>query len=77
MTDTVDKAYDCFGRERHRHEKEDMSGGNNNYNIKHSVGSFEKENKTLYIGNVTIGNSMEEHVAKHFSEWGEIEHSMY
>lgn len=67
MTDTLDKAYDCFGRERHRQEKDDMSG----------VGSFEKENKTIYIGNVTIGQNMEEFVAKHFSEWGEIEHSTY
>jgi hypothetical protein len=39
------------------------------------VGSFEKENKTLYVGNIAVGSRMEEAVAKHFSEWGEIEYS--
>lgn len=33
---------DCFGRDRHRDEREDMNG----------VGSFNRENKTLYIGNI-------------------------
>ncbi|KAJ3290645.1 Pre-mRNA-splicing factor [Borealophlyctis nickersoniae] len=56
---------DCFGRERFRDEREDMGG----------VGSFEKDNRTLYIGNIhSQWKDMEAIVRKHFEEWGEIEH---
>ncbi len=55
---------DVFGREKHRTERDDMMG----------VGSFEKEGKNLYVGNITNSPDAERIVAKHFSEWGEIEH---
>lgn len=54
---------DVFGREKHRTEKEDMSG----------VGSFEREGKTLYVGNVANSPDAEKIVYKHFVEWGDIE----
>ncbi|CAR23511.1 active spliceosome conformation promoter CWC2 [Lachancea thermotolerans CBS 6340] len=34
---------DCFGREKHSHYREDMGG----------VGSFQKKNRTLYVGGIT------------------------
>ena len=54
---------DCFGREKHRTEKDDMTG----------VGSFEREGKNLYVGNIANSPDAEKIVTKHFSEWGEIE----
>ncbi|KAJ3092200.1 Pre-mRNA-splicing factor [Quaeritorhiza haematococci] len=59
----VDRTYDCFGRERHRDERDDMGG----------VGSFEKENRTLYVGNIHVGPRMEATVMRHFAVWGEVE----
>ena len=38
------------------------------------VGSFEKENRTIYVGNVSIRDKSEAVVAKHFSEWGDIDY---
>ncbi|KND01076.1 uncharacterized protein SPPG_04167 [Spizellomyces punctatus DAOM BR117] len=59
------QAHDIFGRERFREDRDDMGG----------VGSFERDNRTLYIGNIKAPQSeMEEVVRRHFSEWGEIEH---
>ncbi|KAJ3179699.1 Pre-mRNA-splicing factor [Gaertneriomyces sp. JEL0708] len=56
---------DIFGRERHSQDRDDMGG----------VGSFERDNRTLYVGNVKAEPSeMYKIVEKHFSEWGEIEH---
>ncbi|RKO93391.1 hypothetical protein BDK51DRAFT_5407, partial [Blyttiomyces helicus] len=54
---------DCFGRERFRDEREDMDG----------VGSFEKENKTLYVGRIQSPQNMDAVVRKHFAEWGELQ----
>ncbi|KAI9092615.1 hypothetical protein DFS34DRAFT_562375, partial [Phlyctochytrium arcticum] len=60
-TDRETQAHDIFGRERFREDRDDMGG----------VGSFERDNRTLYVGNMkTPQSSME----KQFSEWGEIEH---
>ena len=36
----LDTFHDVFGREKHREDKDDMSG----------VGSFNREGRTLYIG---------------------------
>lgn len=42
--DTLRKrAHDCFGREKHSHYRDDMGG----------VGSFQNENRTLYIGGIS------------------------
>ncbi|KAL7753243.1 Pre-mRNA-splicing factor [Sorochytrium milnesiophthora] len=61
--DAEETIKDCFGRERHRDERDDMGG----------VGSFNREGRTLYIGNLhPYGSTAEKVVAKHFGEFGEI-----
>lgn len=66
-SDRQEVPYDVFGRERHAEYKEDMGG----------VGSFLRDNKTLYVGRLTIykNPSTEEVIRNHFSEWGPIEQS--
>jgi len=54
---------DCFGRDKHADYRDDMGG----------VGSFMRQNLTLYIGRIHVTDDIEESVARHFSEWGEIE----
>ena len=54
---------DCFGRDKHADYRDDMGG----------VGSFMRQNLTLYIGRIHVTDDIEEIVARHFSEWGEIE----
>lgn len=56
---------DCFGREKHADYRDDMGG----------VGSFARQNRTLYIGRMKEVPNPEELVEKHFQEWGEIERS--
>ena len=44
------------------------------------VGSFQRQNRTLYVGRIKetgTGVETEEVVRRHFKEWGEIEKSMY
>lgn len=57
---------DCFGREKHATDREDMGG----------VGSFQREGKTLYVGGLknVPNKDMEEVVTRHFKEWGQIEY---
>lgn len=54
---------DCFGRDKHSDYRDDMGG----------VGSFMRQNRTLYIGRIHPTDDIEEVVARHFSEWGPIE----
>lgn len=54
---------DCFGREKHSDYRDDMGG----------VGSFLRQNRTLYIGRIHPTSDIEEIVARHFQEWGRIE----
>ena len=54
---------DCFGRDKHADYRDDMGG----------VGSFMRQNLTLYVGKIHVTDDIEEVVARHFSEWGEIE----
>ncbi|KAJ5146270.1 uncharacterized protein N7515_000834 [Penicillium bovifimosum] len=54
---------DCFGRDKHNDYKEDMSG----------VGSFMRQNVTIYVGRITVSDDIEEVVSRHFAEWGQIE----
>ena len=54
---------DCFGRDKHSDYRDDMGG----------VGSFLRQNRTLYIGRIHVTDDIEEIVARHFAEWGEIE----
>ncbi|CAG8449348.1 10377_t:CDS:10 [Ambispora leptoticha] len=62
-SDPVDSTIDAFGRDKFNEYREDMGG----------VGSFNRENRTLYVGHIYIKPEMEETVRKHFGEWGEIE----
>lgn len=54
---------DCFGRDKHSDYRDDMGG----------VGSFLRQNRTLYIGRIHVTDDIEEIVARHFSEWGDVE----
>ncbi|PLW25250.1 hypothetical protein PCANC_22977 [Puccinia coronata f. sp. avenae] len=59
-----DASLDVFGREKHSDYRDDMGG----------VGSFSRQNRTLYIGRLReINKNTEELVETHFQEWGEIE----
>ncbi|MBW0490318.1 hypothetical protein O181_030033 [Austropuccinia psidii MF-1] len=59
-----DVSLDVFGREKHSDYRDDMGG----------VGSFGRQNRTLYIGRLKeINRNTEEIVETHFQEWGEIE----
>lgn len=59
--------HDCFGRERHATDRDDMSG----------VGNFTRNSRTLYVGGLKSGvekpKQLEATVTKHFEEWGEVE----
>ncbi|EAL65208.1 pre-mRNA-splicing factor cwc2 [Dictyostelium discoideum AX4] len=58
--------HDIFGRERHKTDRDDMNG----------VGSFSRDNRTLYIGGIktNVSGSLEDMVRKNFEEWGRIEY---
>lgn len=59
-----DASLDVFGREKHSDYRDDMGG----------VGSFSRQNRTLYIGRLReISKNTEELVESNFQEWGEIE----
>ncbi|KAL1642059.1 Pre-mRNA-splicing factor [Diplodia intermedia] len=54
---------DCFGRDKHADYRDDMGG----------VGSFMRQNRTLYVGRIHVTDDIEEIVARHFQEWGQID----
>ncbi len=54
---------DIFGREKHSDYRDDMGG----------VGSFLRQNRTIYVGRIHVTDDIEEAVARHFAEWGPIE----
>ncbi|OXV12080.1 hypothetical protein Egran_00159 [Elaphomyces granulatus] len=54
---------DCFGRDKFSDYRDDMGG----------VGSFMRQNRTLYVGRIHVTDDIEEVVARHFSEWGQVE----
>ncbi|CAL1717296.1 unnamed protein product [Somion occarium] len=61
-----DTSKDCFARDKFADYRDDMGG----------VGSFARQNRTLYIGRIKetgTGAETEEVVKRHFKEWGEIE----
>ncbi|GAA5861232.1 hypothetical protein JCM8547_008527 [Rhodosporidiobolus lusitaniae] len=58
-----DAALDVFGREKHASYRDDMGG----------VGSFNRQNRTLYIGRIKETRHTAEDVEEAFSEFGEIE----
>lgn len=56
---------DCFGRDKFADYRDDMGG----------VGSFMRQNRTIYIGRIHVTDDIEEVVARHFAEWGQVERS--
>lgn len=54
---------DCFGRDKTSEYKDDMNG----------VGSFNKVNRTLYVGGLHMSDKMENTLTKHFQEFGSID----
>ncbi|EEP79528.1 pre-mRNA splicing factor CWC2 [Uncinocarpus reesii 1704] len=54
---------DCFGRDKFSDYRDDMGG----------VGSFMRQNRTLYVGRIHVTDDIEEVVARHFSEWGQLD----
>ncbi|EMD91905.1 hypothetical protein COCHEDRAFT_1020960 [Bipolaris maydis C5] len=63
VTDIFPSNVDCFGRDKHADYRDDMGG----------VGTFQRQNRTLYIGRIHPTDDIEEVVARHMQEWGEIE----
>ncbi|ORY28174.1 putative nuclear mRNA splicing, via spliceosome-related protein [Naematelia encephala] len=60
-----DHSRDCFGREKHSEYRDDMGG----------VGSFNRSNRTLYIGKIQESpdkHQSQETLLRHFGEWGKI-----
>ena len=60
-----DSSKDCFARDKFSDYRDDMGG----------VGSFTRQNRTLYIGRIKEtgpGPETEEIVRRHFRMWGEI-----
>lgn len=65
LHDLFNPNIDCFGRDKHSDYRDDMGG----------VGSFMRQNRTLYVGRIHVSDDIEEVVARHFSEWGQIDRS--
>ena len=61
--DVFNPNIDCFGRDKHSDYRDDMGG----------VGSFLRQNRTLYVGRIHVTDDIEEVVARHFAEWGQVE----
>ncbi|KKY25585.1 putative cell cycle control protein [Phaeomoniella chlamydospora] len=54
---------DCFGRDKFSDYRDDMGG----------VGTFMRQNRTLYVGRIHVTDDIEEVVARHFQEWGQVD----
>ncbi|KAK9471528.1 uncharacterized protein V1510DRAFT_420175 [Dipodascopsis tothii] len=63
VMDIFNPNVDCFGREKKADYRDDMGG----------VGSFMRQNRTIYVGRINVTDDIEEIVARHFAEWGDIE----
>ncbi|KAH8821652.1 hypothetical protein F5884DRAFT_688999 [Xylogone sp. PMI_703] len=61
--DIFNSNVDCFGRDKFSDYRDDMGG----------VGSFMRINRTIYVGRIHVTDDIEEVVARHFAEWGQIE----
>ncbi|OOQ89840.1 Pre-mRNA-splicing factor cwc2 [Penicillium brasilianum] len=61
--DHFNPSVDAFGRDKHQDYRDDMSG----------IGAFTRVNRTLYVGRIHVTDDIEEVVARHFAEWGQIE----
>ncbi|QIW98726.1 hypothetical protein AMS68_004244 [Peltaster fructicola] len=63
LGDIFPSSIDCFGRDKFSDYRDDMGG----------VGSFMRINRTLYVGRIHVTDDIEEVVARHFQEWGQID----
>ncbi|KAK9456330.1 hypothetical protein V1511DRAFT_497197 [Dipodascopsis uninucleata] len=63
VTDIFNPNVDCFGRDKRADYRDDMGG----------IGSFMRQNRTIYVGRINVTDDIEEVVARHFAEWGDIE----
>ncbi|BCS20127.1 active spliceosome conformation promoter CWC2 [Aspergillus puulaauensis] len=63
LHDLFNPNVDCFGRDKHSDYRDDMGG----------VGSFMRQNRTLYVGRIHVTDDIEEVVSRHFAEWGQID----
>ncbi|KAI7886564.1 hypothetical protein K492DRAFT_233340 [Lichtheimia hyalospora FSU 10163] len=61
--DEVETTIDCFGRDKYMEFRQDMGG----------VGSFNTQNKTLYVGRIAPTENMKEIIRKHFGQFGPID----
>lgn len=61
--DYIIPTQDCFGRDKTSDYKDDMDG----------VGSFNRTNRTLYIGGLHLSEKAETILSKHFQEFGSID----
>jgi hypothetical protein len=62
-TDYILPTQDCFGRDKTSEYNDDMDG----------VGSFNRTNRTLYVGGLHMNKDIENILTKHFLEFGDIE----
>lgn len=60
-----DSSMDVFGRPKHSDYRDDMGG----------VGSFQRMNRTLYVGKIKESRNTAETIERHFEEFGDIERS--
>ncbi|RFU33152.1 hypothetical protein B7463_g3180, partial [Scytalidium lignicola] len=63
ITDIFNPNVDCFGRDKFSGYRDDMGG----------TGSFMRINRTIYVGRIHVTDDIEEVVARHFAEWGQVE----
>jgi len=63
LHDLFNPNVDCFGRDKYSDYRDDMGG----------VGSFMRQNRTLYVGRIHVTDDIEEVVARHFAEWGQVD----
>ncbi|KAL3474530.1 putative cell cycle control protein [Aspergillus californicus] len=63
LHDLFNPNVDCFNRDKFSDYRDDMGG----------VGSFTRQNRTLYVGRIHVTDDIEEVVARHFAEWGQVD----
>ncbi|KAL2825652.1 hypothetical protein BDW59DRAFT_72017 [Aspergillus cavernicola] len=63
LHDLFNPNVDCFNRDKFSDYRDDMGG----------VGTFMRQNRTLYIGRIHVTDDIEEVVSRHFAEWGQID----
>ncbi|KAL9559218.1 hypothetical protein MBANPS3_000535 [Mucor bainieri] len=61
--DVFETTIDCFGRDKFTEFRQDMGG----------VGGFIRENRTLYIGRITVTDDIEDVVRRQFGQFGPLE----